>query len=134
MKENEGKALCRGFAICFKTVLAAFIITLVLMSILALLICFTPLPEEAVTPSVYALNYFSVFMAGLFSAAGRKRRGFLTGALSGGIYMALLFCLGFVLFGGISLTKGVIMQILYCVLTGMIGGVVGINLPGRQRS
>ena len=45
----------------FKTVLTAFLITVVLMAVLALAVCYTPLPEEAVTPCVYVLNYLSVF-------------------------------------------------------------------------
>ena len=117
---------------CVKTVMCAFIITILLMAILALLICYTPLPEEAVTPSVYVLNYLSVFLAGLFSAAKAKRRGFVTGGLSGGLYMLLVFLLGYVLFGGVSFTKDVLMHIIYCVVTGMAGGIAGVNLSLRN--
>ena len=128
--ESE-RRLARGFPALLKTVAASFLITLILMALLAFLVCFTPLPEEAVTPCVYVLNYISVFLSGLFSAAKGKRRGFLTGALAGGIYMMLLYVLGFLLFGGIEFTRGVAMQIVYCVLTGMAGGIVGINLAKR---
>lgn len=128
--ESE-RRIVRSFPAILKTVAAAFLITLILMGILAFLICFTPLPEEAVTPCVYVLNYISVFLSGLFSAAKGKRRGFLTGALAGGIYMMLLYLLGFLLFGGIEFTRGAVMQIIYCVVTGMVGGIVGINLAKR---
>jgi putative membrane protein (TIGR04086 family) len=121
----------RSILSLLKTTLFAFVVTGVLLGVLALLICFTPLPEEAVTPSVYALNYFSVFLAGLFSAAKGKRRGFLTGAAAGGIYMVCLYLLGYILFGGISFTKGVLLQIVYCVAVGTVGGIVGINLSRR---
>jgi len=127
MKEKESTVQGELLSLV-KTTLTAFLITLILMSVLALLICFTPLPEEAVTPCVYILNYVSVFLAGLFSALRRKRRGFLTGAAAGGVYMALLFLLGFVLFGGIRFTKGVALQIFYCVICAMMGGIIGVNV------
>lgn len=131
MEVQSERMIGRGLLSCLKTVAAAFMVTLCLMGILALLICYTPLPEEAVTPSVYALNYFSVFIAGLFSAAKGKRRGFLTGAAAGAMYMLFVYLLGYILFGGITFTKGVALQILYCLITGMAGGIVGINLSKR---
>ncbi|MBQ8003352.1 MAG: TIGR04086 family membrane protein, partial [Clostridia bacterium] len=102
MEFKSEKSVAVTLGLIFRTVLTAFLTTVVLMAILALLICYTPLPEEAVTPSVYALNYFSVFLAGLFSAAKARKKGFLTGGLSGGLYMLLVYLLGYILFGGIA--------------------------------
>ena len=131
MEFKSEKSVAVTLGLIFRTVLTAFLTTVVLMAILALLICYTPLPEEAVTPSVYALNYFSVFLAGLFSAAKARKKGFLTGGLSGGLYMLLVYLLGYILFGGIAFSKQVAMNVLYCLVTGMAGGIVGINLSGR---
>ena len=130
MTEGE-RGFGRSVPHLIKTVLGAFLLTLILMGILAALICFTPLSEEIVTPSVFVLNYLSVFMAGLFSAVKGRQRGFLTGAAAGGLYMMLLYLLGFILFGGIEFTTDTVLQIIYCTLTGMIGGIVGINLSRR---
>lgn len=131
MEFKSEKSVVTTMGIIVRTVVTAFLITIILMGILALLICYTPLPEEAVTPSVYALNYFSVFLAGLFSAAKAKRKGFLTGGVSGGGYMLLVYLLGYILFGGISFSKDILMCVIYCVIVGMAGGIVGINLSGR---
>ncbi|MBQ3111146.1 MAG: TIGR04086 family membrane protein [Clostridia bacterium] len=128
MEVSSEKNVLFNLGRIMKTVLTAFLITVILMGILAVVICYTPISEEAVTPSVYALNYFSVFMAGLFSAAKAKKRGFITGGLAGGLYMFLVYALGYILFGGIEFTKSVLMNIIYCVALGVAGGVVGINL------
>ena len=114
-----------------KTILTAFLITTVLMALLALCICFTPLSEDVVTPSVYILNYLSVFLAGLFSAAKTNQKGFLAGSLAGCGYMLLLYLLGYILFGSIEFSKNVLLTVLYCTITGMVGGIVGINLNRR---
>ncbi len=132
MELQSEKNVLYTMKICLKTVVTAFLITIILMAILALLICYTPLPEEAVTPSVYVLNYLSVFMAGLFSAAKAKRKGFVTGGVSGGLYMLSVYLLGYVLFGGISFTTDVLMHIFYCMATGMAGGIAGVNLSLRN--
>lgn len=125
--EREGTLLLNLKCIS-KTVITAFLITTILMAILALLICYTPISEEAITPSVYVLNYFSVFMAGLLSAARAKKRGFITGGLSGALYMLLVYALGYALFGGIEFTKAVLLNVIYCIVVGIAGGVVGINI------
>ncbi len=122
------KTVLLNLKVIAKTVVAAFLITIILMGGLALLICYTPISEEAITPSVYVLNYFSVFMAGLLSAARSKRRGFITGGLSGALYMLLVYLLGYALFGGIEFTRTVFMNIVYCLALGIAGGVVGINI------
>ncbi len=131
MEFKSEKSVVTTMGIIARTVVTAFLITIILMGVLALLICYTPLPEEAVTPSVYALNYFSVFLAGLFSAAKAKRKGFLTGGVSGGGYMLLVYLLGYILFGGITFSKDILMCVIYCIIVGMAGGIVGINLSGR---
>lgn len=131
MELTSEKSVVHTLKVIIKTVVTAFLITIILMGILALLICYTPIPEEAVTPSVYVLNYFSVFMAGLFSAARAKKRGFITGGVSGGLYMLLVYLLGYILFGGIEFTKTVLLTIIYCLVIGMAGGIVGINLQRR---
>lgn len=111
-----------------KTIATAFLITVILMAILALCICYTPLPEEMITPCVYILNYLSVFLAGLITATKTKTKGFISGGLAGCGYMLLVYLLGFVLFGGIDFSKTVLLTVLYCTLVGMTGGIVGINL------
>lgn len=128
MELQSEKSVIATMFTCLKTIVTAFLITLVLMAALALMICYTPLPEEAVTPSVYILNYFSVFMAGLITAARTKKKGFITGAMAGGGYMLLVYLLGFILFGGIDFTKTVFLTVVCCTVIGMIGGIVGINL------
>jgi putative membrane protein (TIGR04086 family) len=128
MEIEREKMVLLNLKAIFKTVVTAFLITVILMGVLALLICYTPISEEAVTPSVYVLNYFSVFMAGLLSAARAKRRGFVTGGLAGAVYMLMVYSLGYVLFGGIEFTKAVFMNVVYCLLLGIAGGIVGINI------
>lgn len=128
MEIEREKTVLLNLKAILKTVVTAFLITVILMGGLALLICYTPISEEAVTPSVYVLNYFSVFMAGLLSAAKAKKRGFITGGLAGALYMLLVYALGYVLFGGIEFTKAVFMNIIYCLAVGIAGGVVGINI------
>lgn len=131
MEFQSEKNVIGAVKIVAKTVVMAFLITIILMGVLALLICYTSLPEEAVTPSVYVLNYFSVFLAGLFSAAKSGRKGFVTGGIAGVLYMLLVYLLGFILFGGITFSKDIMMMLLYCLITGMIGGIVGINISKR---
>lgn len=114
-----------------KSVLTAFFVTVILMALLAVVICCTPINEEAVTGCVYVLNYLSVFLAGLFSATKSGKKGFVTGAIAGGLYMLAVYLLGVVLFGGVEFTKETAKTVGFCTLAGMMGGIVGINLSKR---
>ncbi len=125
--QNE-KSVISTVKIIIATTLTAFLITIILMGLLAVCICYTPLPEEAVTGAVYILNYVSVFTAGLLSAAKAKRKGFVTGGIAGACYMMLVYLLGVILFNGVHFTKDIALMVLYCTIVGMVGGIIGINL------
>ena len=50
MELEREKMVLLNLKAIFKTVVTAFLITVILMGVLALLICYTPISEEAVTP------------------------------------------------------------------------------------
>lgn len=73
--------------------------------------------------------FLSIFAASLYSARKTGSRGWLTGLLIGGVYALLLLqlagWLGQGADGGMLLQSG---KLLICMLTGALGGILGVNL------
>ena len=107
--------------------LLAFIITLLVFSLLSVIFAFFP-------PSDYILNIctkygylLSGFVASFFCARASSRRGFLTGAVTAVIYIAILYMLGGAIFKAPVFTAKLMRVFGLSALCGGLGGILGIN-------
>lgn len=80
----------------------------------------------------------SAASAVLFSAIGVGRRlkknGLFSGAVTGLLYVAMLYLTGFLAFGFPGMGKGFFPTAGLSVLIGAAGGIAGVNIRGRKRS
>lgn len=113
---------------CFVSLVLAFVLTVLLIAIFALALCYSPIPEAWVTRIAQVITLVSVALAGSLCAYGAPARGYLTGAVSGLCYMVILYAVGFLIYGRISISVQTVVQLLYGILAGAIGGIIGINL------
>lgn len=114
-----------------KSILIAYVISFLLLSILAALMFWCSVPEAVVRSCVCAIYVISCFVAGIILSRKRSRKKFLWGIFAGTLYAVLLFILSFVVgdaeFGGVA---GVSPTIILCLLGGMFGGMLQ---TGRNR-
>lgn len=112
----------------FKGILAAYIITIPAFMLFALLLANTDFPQKLISPAVVVTTIISVLTAGSVSTRGLKNRGWLNGSIVGFIYMLILYILSSLMFKNFAIDKYVITMTVIGVLTGAIGGIVGINI------
>lgn len=112
----------------FKGILAAYIITIPSFLIFALILANTDFPQKLISPAVVVTTIISVLTAGSMSTKGIKNRGWLNGSLVGLIYMVILYIISSMIFKSFSIDKYVVTMTIIGVLTGAIGGIVGINI------
>lgn len=110
----------------------AIIISLILLLIFALLLTYTELSEATMTPVVTTIVGVSILVGSMVSTRKIKKNGILNGSLVGLIYTIILYlassgCLGI----GFSLTMYSFVMLAVSVVTGMIGGIIGVNLGGK---
>ena len=110
----------------------AIIISLILLLVFALLLTYTELSEATMTPVVTTIVGVSILVGSMVSTRKIKKNGILNGSLVGLIYTIILYlassgCLGI----GFSLTIYSFVMLAVSVVTGMIGGIIGVNLGGK---
>ena len=104
----------------------AFLITLLILSVLSIIFSFFPPPEWVLAISDYSY-LLSGFIAAFFCAKKSSRRGFLTGILASLLYIATLIILGGLIFKSDISAIPLIRIFGVSALCGGAGGILGIN-------
>lgn len=111
-----------------KGILVAYVITIPTFMLFALLLTNIDFPERLITPVVVITTVISVLFAGSTSTRGLRSKGWLNGGIVGFIYMLMLYFISSLIFNNFAIDKYVITMAVIGVLTGAIGGIVGINM------
>lgn len=106
----------------------AMIITLVCLTIYATLLSYTEISENTIIPVVLVIEGVSILIASSLSTIKLKKQGMLKGGLIGVIYAIALYIISSILIGSFAINSNSIIMIVVCLVTGMIGGIIGINM------
>ena len=117
-----------GFGRCLINLMTAYAVTVILVLIFALVLCYSDISEEWISRGAKLITLFSVALAGALCAGRSHSSGWLVGGISGILYMVVLYALGYFIFGEIDLTLSSALRLLYGTLAGIVGGIIGINM------
>ena len=131
LKENGRKM--PSILSVLKSVAVAYGITILFLFIFAILVTYTDFPEGFVSAVVLVMTVLSVMLSGVLTARGNKTQGWLCGALSGVLYMMLLYVLSSLAFDYISFCLNTVSIFLIGLFSGTFGGIIGINMKGAKR-
>ena len=126
---NEKKRPALGR--CLINLVTAFAVTVVLVLAFALVLCYTDIDEVWIGRGARIISVFSVALAGALCARGGKSGGWLIGGISGAAYMVILYAVGYLVFGRLELDADAVVKLIYGVVAGIVGGIIGINLNGK---
>lgn len=110
----------------------AVLVTVVVFFISAVLLSYTPLPEESIPVISSAVKFIGAFLAGFLPARRAGTRGIITGAVSGLLYILIIFITASVTSNEAVFGVKFITTALLCILSGAVGGISGVNLRPRQ--
>lgn len=116
-----------------KGILAAYIITIPAFMLFALILANTDFPQKLISPAVVVTTIISVLTAGSVSTKGVRNKGWLNGSVVGFIYMLILYIFSSLVFKNFAIDKYVVTMSLIGILTGAIGGIVGINIKSGKK-
>jgi len=125
------------FGTITKALLLSYIITIPTFMIFALILSYTTFPEKFMSTAVIITTLISLLVAGSYTTRGLKSKGWLNGAVSGFLYMVVLYLISSILFKNFAIDKYVVTMLLIGILTGAIGGIVGINIkstPSKKKT
>ncbi len=117
-----------SFLKSIKFILISYLISFLLIAVLSAVITWTDVPEAVASPSVRVITFFSAFLSALLTTRSSGSKGWLVGALTGAINIAVLLLFGMALFGGMAFSFSNALMILLGAVSGMAGGIIGVNL------
>ncbi len=107
--------------------LISFLISVILLFIFASLLVYTSIQETTIKPVVIIISIVSILIGSSLSSIKIKKNGIINGALVGIIYILTLYILSSISFIGFNLNMYSIIMIIGAILSGMIGGIIGVN-------
>lgn len=121
MKKDKVIYLLKGLFI-------AYIITVVLILIFSLLLTYTNLQENKIPLLNTIALIGSIALASIYVSIKIKEKGWIMGAIIGIVYYIVLIALNFLLLKTLAMDIFSISKLILASVTGMIGGMIGINL------
>lgn len=107
-----------------KALTAAYVITAVILLLIAFLLYQFDLGEQQVRFGIMAAYVLSTFTGGFLAGKVMEIRRFLWGFGIGVLYFGLLAALSFVVYHSVQAGGNVILAFLLCVAGGTLGGMV----------
>ncbi|HOM03017.1 MAG TPA: TIGR04086 family membrane protein [Acetivibrio sp.] len=111
-----------------KGILISYLFTLPMFAIFAYFLRFTDFPLKYMSTAVIITTLLSIVIAGWISAKNVKSKGWLNGAIVGFIYMLILYLISSIVYRDFAVNSYVLILLAIGVLSGSIGGILGINL------
>ena len=128
MENLDKNEIMQNFTRILKGSVTAIIITLILLFIFAIILTYTSLQEEVISPVIIIITAISILIGSSISTMRIKKMGLINGALVGLIYILTIYSISSITGSGFSLQIQTIIMIVASIVAGMIGGIIGVNL------
>lgn len=116
-----------------KSVLTSLVLTGLSLLCIAVIYLNKDLSDDMARKLVTVCALASVFISALASGIKMRSKGLVLGLLSGTSYALCLYITGFIAFGFPGFSKGLLSTLALSVLSGVLGGIAGVNLRGRKK-
>lgn len=106
----------------------SILLTIIFLMIYAALLSYTNISEDTMTPVILVITGVCILIGSSISSINLKKQGMIKGGLVGLIYVLFLYIISSIFLSGFALTSKTIWMIIIGIVTGMIGGIIGINM------
>ena len=120
-------SMSRNFTNIIKGVIISIIFTLIFLFIFSLVLTYTNISEQFITPVIIVITAISIFIGSSIGNIKMKKNGLINGALIGGIYLLSIYLLSGIINQNFALTIQSIIIIIAGMICGMFGGIIGVN-------
>lgn len=111
-----------------KGTIIGLIITMILILIFSIIMTYTKLSEELIPLFSSVIMILSISIGAIIISRKIEKRGWLCGGLVGVFYFIIFFLLSTIFFKDFNLGTYYLIKGLVAVVTGSIGGMIGINI------
>lgn len=127
-KDENSKESKKDIIIILKGSIIALILTIIMLTIYAAILSYTNVSEDSMTLVILFIAGLSIIIGSSITNIKLKRKGIINGALIGLIYILIIYILSSVITGVFNLNSNSIIMIIVSIVTGMIGGIIGVNM------
>ena len=106
----------------------SIVITLVGLLIYSIILSYTSVAESTMPTIIIIITGISILIGSTISTSNIKKNGIVNGMLVGLIYITLIYLLSSIITGNFLLNINSIIMIIVSVLTGAVGGIIGVNM------
>lgn len=117
-----------GFMNIFKGIIISFALTLILLFIFSIILTYTNIQENTIAPVIIVITAISILVGSSISTIKIKKNGIINGGIIGLSYIAIIYIISSFVHTGFALNMSSIIMIIFSMLSGMIGGIVGVNI------
>lgn len=117
---NNIKKIIKGSAF-------SIIITLIGLLVYSIILSYTSVSESTIPTIVIIITAISILIGSTISTSNIKKNGIINGMFLGLIYIAIIYLLSSIVTGNFLLNITSIIMIITSVLTGALGGIIGVN-------
>lgn len=125
LNQNKNKINIRNVII---GAVISIIISLVFLLIFSIILVNTNINEGTIKPVVIIITAISILIGSSITTIRIKKNGILNGGIIGGLYIGIIYILSSIIFTGFGLNLTSIIIIICSILTGMLGGIIGVNM------
>ena len=123
-EESELKKILVGI---IKGSIFSIIISAILLLFFAVLLSYTNLSENTMLPVTLVVTGVSILIGSMISTRKIRKNGILNGGMVGIIYIIALYLISSLFLAGFYLTFKSFIMLIIGIITGMIGGIIGVN-------
>lgn len=105
----------------------SIIITLIGLLVYSIILSYTSVSESTIPTIVIIITAISILIGSTISTSNIKKNGIINGMFVGLIYIAIIYLLSSIVTGNFLLNITSIIMIIASVLTGALGGIIGVN-------
>ena len=105
----------------------SIIITLIGLLVYSIILSYTSVSESTIPTIVIIITAISILIGSTISTSNIKKNGIINGMFVGLIYIAIIYLLSSLVTGNFLLNITSIIMIITSVLTGALGGIIGVN-------
>jgi len=128
MRSQSSGKVSISFAKVLKGVFLAYLLTIVLFIILALIMYFTRVSESIIPKAVVVISALSILLSGINTTKDLESMGWLHGGLVGLLYMGVLIIISFLAAPSFAFTLNVAIDLFISFLVGTVAGMTGVSL------
>ncbi len=111
----------------FKSILFSYALSAILFLIFSFLITYTKVPYSIITPVSIIITLLSILTASIANGRKSSEKGWLTGCITGFLYMIILYIIGSIIFKNPAISGNGIVMIIAGIFAGTLGSIIGIN-------